>query len=346
MLPQTRIVSLNLGSRSAGHSPSSRFTTRHFGKRIALLLLLDSAICLSPVTANARISLEALRRDGYGMVELQRPEPNTLTVSATINGRKARLIVDTGWSDEGITVDGDFGKVLHSPVQGVNRFGRSASGQAMVGFKKGVADTVSLGNVQMRQVPIIFGTIGALQHSYTHRNVNADGFIGSGFLSTCSGIIDLHNLRLYLRPPGTGRRAVIGRALKAQGLAEVPFTIIRAHCLVAVEINGAPGVMFVDTGATFAEVDERFVPQMKAQTRDSRALSVDAAGVETRSKLTNLGSFRIAGVNVRAPDLRISRFAFYDSSRGKVIGLLGMDILGRNGTIIDFGQKKLYFYPL
>jgi hypothetical protein len=317
---------------------------QHRAKRIVLLLLPGAAICLFAVTSNARISLEALRRDGYGMVELQRPEPNTLTVSATINGRKARLIVDTGWSDEGITVGRDFEKVLNSPVQGVNKFGRSASGQAMVGFKKGVADIVSLGNVQMRQVPIIFGTIGALEHSYTHHNVNADGFIGSGFLGTCSAIIDLHNLRLYLRPPGTGRRAVIGGALKAQGLAEVPFAVIRNHCLVAVEINGAPGIMFVDTGATFAGVDERFSPQMKK--RASRGRLIDAAGVETRTKLTNLGSFRIAGVSVRAPDLRIGRFAFYDSSHGKVIGLLGMDILGKNGTIIDFGQKKLYFYPL
>ena len=338
MFPRTRIPGLNRNSR--------RTVTRHFRKRIALLLLLGSAICFVAVTANARISLEALRRDGYGMVELQRPEPNTLTVSATINGRKARLIVDTGWSDEGITVDSDFGKVLHSPVQGVNRFGRSASGQAMLGFKKGVADTVSLGNVQMRQVPIFFGTIGGLQHSYTHHNINADGFIGSGFLSTCSAIIDLHNLRLYLRPPGTGRRAVIGGAMKAAGLAEVPFTIIRNHCLVAVEINGARGVMFVDTGATFATVDERFSPQMKARMYSSRNLLIDASGAETQTKLTNLGSFRIAGVSVRAPDLRIGRFAFYDSSRGKVIGLLGMDILGKNGTIIDFGQKKLYFYPL
>jgi hypothetical protein len=327
-------------------SPSSRFATRHFGKRIALLLLPGSAICLFAVTAHARISLEALRRDGYGMVELNRPEPNTLTVSATINGRKARLIVDTGWAGEGITVDGDFGKVLHSPVQGVNRFGRSVSGQAMLGFKKGQADTVALGNVQMRQVPIFFGTIGSLQHSYNHRKVNADGFIGSGFLSTCSAIVDLHNLRLYLRPPGTGRRAVLGQALKAQGLAEVPFTIIQTQCLVGVEINGAPGIMFVDTGATLAGVDERFVPQMKTQGRNSRVVSIDAAGVEARTKLTNLRSFRIAGVSVRAPDLRIGRFAFYDGSRGKVIGLLGMDILGKNGTIIDFGQKKLYFYPL
>jgi predicted aspartyl protease len=279
------------------------------------------------------------------MVELQRPEPNVLTVSATINGRKARLIVDSGWSDEGITVDSDFAQVLHSPVQ-AKQPGRSASGRAMGGFRKGVADTVAMGNVQMRQVPIIFGTIGTLQHSYTHRNLNADGFIGSGFLSTCSGIIDLHNLRLYLRPPGTGRRAVIGQAMKAQGLAEVPFTILKTHCLVAVEINGAPGVMVVDTGCTLAGVDERFVPQMKTQARASRAMSVDAAGVEGRTKLTNLRSFRIAGVNVRAPDLRIGKFAFYDSSHGKLIGLLGMDILGPNGTIIDFGQKKLYFYPL
>ncbi|MEY2489974.1 MAG: Aspartyl protease [Verrucomicrobiota bacterium] len=320
--------------------------TGHIFNRMALLLLPSAAICLFAVTANARISLEALRRDGYGMVELQRPEPNTLTVAATINGRKTRLIVDTGWSDEGITVDGDYGKVLHSPVQAVKQFGRSASGQAMGGFKRGVADIVSLGNVQMRQVPIFFGTIGALQHSYTHHNVNAGGFIGSGFLNTCSAIIDLHNLRLYLRPPGTGRRAMIGRALKAQGLAEVPFTLAGHNCLVGVEINGAPGIMFVDTGATLAGVDERFLPQMQAKAYAARARIFDASGVESATKLTNLRSFRIAGVNVRAPDLRIGKFGFYDGTRGKVIGLLGMDILGKNGTIIDFGQKKLYFYPL
>ena len=162
------------------------------------MLLLGSAICFFAVAANARISLEILRRDGYGMVELQRPEPSTLTVSAIINGHKARLFVDTGWSDEGIAVEGEFGKVLHSPVQGVNRFGRSASGQEMLGFRKGVADTVSLAKVLMRHVPIFFGTIGALQHSYTHHNINADGFIGSGFLNTCSAIIDLHNLRIFI----------------------------------------------------------------------------------------------------------------------------------------------------
>lgn len=327
-------------------SPALRFTARPRRKKIARLLLLGSALCFLALPANARISLEALQRDGYGMVELERPQPNILTVVATINGQKARLIVDTGWTGHGITVGGDYAKVLRSPGQAVKGFGHSVGGHEMGGFSKGVADIVSMGNVQMRQVPIFFGTLASLQHSHMRQNVYADGFLGSGFLQTCSAVIDLHNLRLYLRPPGTGRRAMIGPALRAQGLAEVPFTIIETNCLVRVEINGAPGIMFVDTGASLAGVDERFVPKMNTKALPSRVRSIDAAGVERSSKWTHLRSFLIAGVPVRAPDLRTSRFAFYDRSQGKVIGLLGMDILGRNGTIIDFGQKKLYFYPL
>ncbi|HSV63208.1 MAG TPA: aspartyl protease family protein [Chthoniobacterales bacterium] len=314
-------------------------------RRLIALAPVLVAIFLSPTAGHARVSFDALRRDGYGMIELNRPEPNVLLAEATINGRKARLIVDTGWSGDGITVKSDFAQTLRSPVEGVKGFGHSASGQALTGFKKGIADTMTLGNVLMRQVPVYFGDIPSLRDAST-RSMHADGFIGSGFLSTCSGIVDLHNLRLYLRPPGTGRRAIIGAAMKAQGLAEVPFHIIQTNCLVTVEINGAPGIMVLDTGATFAGVDERFVPQMKAKARAARARAIDAAGIERETKLTTLQSFRIAGVNVRAPDLRVGRYGFYDATHGKIIGLLGMDILGTNGTIIDFGQKKLYFYPL
>ena len=62
-------------------------------------------------------------------------------------------------------------------------------------------------------------------------------------------MIDLHNLRLYLRPPGTGRRAVLGPAMRGAGLAEIPFTITgNALAVVNAEINGATGAMIVDTG--------------------------------------------------------------------------------------------------
>ncbi len=62
--------------------------------------------------------------------------------------------------------------------------------------------------------------------------------------------------------------------------------------------------------------------------------------------IRNLQSFKIGGVSVSAPDLRLESFDFYTRSGGKIIGLLGMDILGSNHIIIDFGQHKLYFYAV
>ena len=46
------------------------------------------------------ISLDVLRRDGYGSVELIKVGPNRLYVPAEINGKKIKLLLDTGWGSE------------------------------------------------------------------------------------------------------------------------------------------------------------------------------------------------------------------------------------------------------
>jgi Aspartyl protease len=253
------------------------------------------------------------------------------------------LIIDTGWLKDGITVQGDSLSGSHSPTEEVKVFGTSISGAKLTRFQKTQADRITLGNVELTQVPLFFGNIKGLQGE-SARKVGADGVIGAGFLNTCSAIIDLHNLRLYLRPPGKGRRAVIGPALKAAGLSEAPLL---SNCLVDVEINGFVAKMVVDTGAFFAQADMRAAPQFKALGYSSRVRTLDASGASIETQvIRNLRSFKIGGVNVRAPDLRLGTLDFYPKSGGKVIGLLGMDILGSNGTIIDFGQHKLYFYKL
>ena len=58
--------------------------------------------------------------------------------------------------------------------------------------------------------------------------------------------------------------------------------------------------------------------------------------------MTPLKSFRAGGVPLRAPDIRLRQVAAYSRSGGQVIGELGMDLLGSNGAVIDFGQRKLY----
>ena len=139
---------------------------------------------------------------------------------------------------------------------------------------------------------------------------------------------------------------MLGPALRAAGLAEVPFTQTETHdCLVDVEINGVPARMILDTGAFLAGVDERFAPQLKTPLFNSQSGAIDAAGVISQTKYATLRSFKIGGVPVKAPDVRVSKYGFYPASGGKVVGLLGMDILGPNGTIIDFGAHKLYVIP-
>ena len=312
-----------------------------------LHLIIGIGLWFTIANAEARIDLSALERDGYGFIELKRPQPNVLTVLATIDGRKAKLVVDTGWSTEGITLQRDYAQRLHLPTEPVKRFGQAAGGKELSGVTKGRSEKVSIGNVEIHGVPLFFGNFGSFQKSEMELAVGNAGYLGSGFLRTCAGIIDLHNLRLYLRPPGTGRRAMIGQALKAAGLAEVPFGITPNNiCFVDVEINGAPGKMILDTGDYLAEADSRFASQMKVAAYNTNTGSIDAAGARERTHLAHLHSFKIGGVNVRAPDLRLGTFVAYSETHGKLIGALGIDILVRNGAIIDFGQQKLYFYPL
>lgn len=118
------------------------------------------------------------------------------------------------------------------------------------------------------------------------------------------------------------------------------------NCLVDVEINGVPGKMILDTGAYLAGIDSGFASKIGVAGYRSRMGSIDAAGVLGETKVARLKSFKIGGVSARAADIRVQPFGFTKASTGEVMGLLGMDILGQNGTIIDFGQQKLYFYKL
>ena len=85
-------------------------------------------LCFAAAAQAQRITLEPLKRGGYGEVELKRPRPNVLTATAEIDGRKVSLLVDTGWSGEGIGL-------FDTPAVPT-------------------AERVTLGNVQLAKVPL------------------------------------------------------------------------------------------------------------------------------------------------------------------------------------------------
>jgi hypothetical protein len=210
----------------------------------------------------------------------------------------------------------------------------TASG-ARVAVGHGTARSVVLGNVQITGTPVYYGR-------FAER-----GVIGHGFLKRNSAIIDLTNLRLYLRPPGKGRRVDLSPALTAMGMAKVPFVEAAfGSYVVNVEVNGVPTQMAPDTGAQLTALDTRFAQLARTHGWGRRNIyQLDAAGRRSAADFAGTKSFKIEGVPIRTPEVFVTRFVGYDLTHGKMVGLLGLDVIGMNWGIIDVAQQKFYFTP-
>ena len=302
------------------------------GRRFTILVCLAvMSFCACGAAARSPISLDVLQRDGYGSVELIKGGENKLYVPAEINGKKIRLLLDTGWGTDGITVGIDP-PTLHIVPEKRVELAISASG-ARTPIRRGIAQSIVMGNVHILGAPIYFGRFSEF------------GVVGHGFLKRNSAIIDLTNLRLYLRPPGKGRRVDLSAALTAMGMAKAPFfDAPHGSAVLNVEVNGLPTQMALDTGAQISVLDIRFAKLASTKGWGRRNVyQIDAAGVSTRADFAGTKTFKIDGVPIRTPTVFLSRFAGYDITHGKMVGVLGLDVIGLNWGIIDVAQKKFYF---
>jgi hypothetical protein len=274
--------------------------------------------------------LDVLQRDGYGSVGLVKEGQNKLYVPTEINGRKIRLLLDTGWGTEGITVGINPSEFHVVPEKGVGVTLSASGARTLVGH--GTAQSVVMGNVHIQGTPIYFGRF------------TEDGFLGRGFLKRNNAIIDLTNLRLYLRPPGKGRRVDLGPALTALGLAKAPFFYApHGGFVLNVEVNGLPTQMVLDTGAQVTLLDIHFAKAAHAKGWGRDLRQIDAAGVVSPGDFAGPKTFKIEGVPIQTPVVTLGRFVGYELTGGKIAGLLGLDVIGLNWGIIDVAQQRFYF---
>ena len=303
-------------------------------RRFTILLCFTvTSLSAGGATAKSPISLDVLQRDGYGSVKLIKGwRNNTLFVPAEINARKIDLLLDTGWSSsDGITVGLNPSELHIVPEKGM-QMGRSING-TRTPMGHGIAQSVVMGNMHVQNTRIYFGRFAG------------SGFLSHGFLKRSNAIIDLTNLRLYLRPPGVGRRVNLGPALTSVGLTEVP--IINApdgSFALNVEVNGVPTQMALDTGSQISELDVRFAKMASTKGWGRRNVyQEDVAGVLSPADFAGTKTFKIDGIPIRTPTVLVTRFAGYDLTRGKMVGVLGLDVIGLNWGIIDIAQQKFYF---
>ena len=114
-------------------------------------------------------------------------------------------------------------------------------------------------------------------------------------------------------------------------------------------LNGHPYRLIVDTGAPFTNLDRNLLETARI---GSHELPVRGGLIGTEARQVGLvdvdqlriGNYLATGVHMTTTSQSMTAFGGHKdrSEDGPILGLLGGDILGSNGAVVDIGNKALY----
>lgn len=120
------------------------------------------------------------------------------------------------------------------------------------------------------------------------------------------------------------------------------------HLCVTVYINRKKCRLVLDTGASRTVFDREEIKQFvkEGSTELEGRLSVGLGTDNMETHAVRLDTFKIGRLTLRgfealALDLNMLNTSYDALGHGKVVGVLGSDILNGHEAVIDFGKKKL-----
>ena len=306
---------------------------------VALLLAAPVPAARSSVHENQRPSAAE-----FESLSLTRSRQNHLLIHAYINGKPARLIVDSGSPSTVISAKrrAHFGLTaapenLNWPTE-VQVNGRLSP---LV-----IARNLRLGRIDVVDAPVVLVDLGQTRRAYrVAREQEADGILGADVLFATKAILDCRRqmlvLNLYPETPSEGA------GLDFRGFQQVPLFVTEGlNSYVDGTVNGTPARLMVDTGAFDILLHRSFVRRLRIPLRKTRlesaAINLSYARLDlAQIQKLSIGLVNIVGKKVGVTDL--SGFIDPDQkSTPPVVGLLGGEILRTNHAIIDFGTRTLY----
>ncbi len=248
-------------------------------------------------------------------------------VSVVLDGRPARMVLDTGSQVTLVTREAASRLGLRGDPW-VSTTLRGAGGllerHSNVAVRQAVAGNVSL--FQNRpggglSLPVTSADLGG-----------ADGLLGADVLQHFTLVIDIPGGRLVLLAAGS-----VGR-----GPGAVPLTLLGRDLLLApVTLDGHRLVALVDTGSSTSLLTARGMVRVGLAAAQTGADAVgELSGVGGRSVVVShrFSAFRVGGVTVRDPVFLMEAVpsAAYDL-------VLGLDVLGRRRVVLSYGGLTLAF---
>ena len=276
---------------------------------------------------------------------LERSLQNHLLVHALINGKPARLVVDTGAPVSAIALNRrrHFG-LTAIPVKSK----LPARLQINGGFNSvAIAERFQLGALGLLNEPVVLIDMSSSTRAAKALNEKpVDGILGADILFPTSALVDCQTQTLILkidpRLPGT----VPGYDFR--GLRSVPLHVSKNYNLfVDGEVNGTAAKLMVDTGAFATLMHRSFIRSMNLPLRQTHFSSAGVNLHERGLQLATINRLSIGSVLFRRKEVGVMDLEGLIhggllNAKPPVAGLLGSEILRRHHGIIDFGTLTLY----
>lgn len=120
------------------------------------------------------------------------------------------------------------------------------------------------------------------------------------------------------------------------------------HLCVSVTVNRKRCRLVLDTGASRTVFDQaeitHFVKEGTTEIEGRMSAGLGTDQMQTHSvllKTFKLGRVTLTDFEALALDLAVLNSSYETLGHGKVIGVLGSDILNAHRAVIDFGKKRL-----
>lgn len=252
-------------------------------------------------------------------------------VTATINGRPSRLILDTGAESSIISIAA--AQRLH--VTSKFDFARAMSGIGQtVGTGDARLDSMSLGGATLSYPRVLVGPI-----ALNMRGVAPDGLLGASQLADYDLDLDLPSRRLdlydrtdcpTLSPPWPGRVSVVETT---RSLSLHPFfpVVVNGHDLAASLDSGAQRTVIAASAARGAGIGP------ESRVPGSEISAHGAAGESLPAELHTLRDMRVGDVPIRTPVIVTALTLAHD-----IDALLGADFLQSHRVWLSYGSRRLF----
>ena len=329
-----------------------------------LFALIPLLVGLAPLTAESQQQPSTLAGflSGQGLVgvKLERRFGNHLFVPASINNKRAALMIDTGAPVTIIDKNsaGTFGLKVENTTINVGRI----FGKRWEHYGVSVAKGIALGNCVVTNVPVALADTSDMNPdapaaatgahiSAVNRLPHLNGLLGAREMNKFGMIIDCARQMLYINPngPSSAISQKLASFLSGRGFIRIPMRLNSGnHLEVPAVLNGHPTRMIVDTGAAVTTVDKMMATKAGVSiggtgfVEDAGEGRIERLGTGDIKELT-IGSFIIPRASVGV--VNVSGDVLHSKNEGESnSGLLGAEYLAWNFAVIDVGGMALYLH--